>query len=318
MVARVASGLHPRLFIAVETELWPNLYAALQRQGIPIALVNGRISDKSLGRYRRIHRLVSRTLEAVHLVCARSEEDARRFVSLGLDSRRIQVTGDLKMDRPAPSPGNMKGVLGHLLAGRQVLVAGSTHPGEEEAALEAGRRAVAGGRRVTVILAPRHLDRLPQVQSLLEDTGLPWCRRSRLNGSAPAAGPLQVVLLDTHGELAGLYPLAHAAFLGGTLVTVGGHNPLEAAAAGIPQVSGPHLGNVRNAAARLQSAGALQSVADAGAAADCMAALLLDPQDARVRGRAAVDLLGRQRGSLDRTVAALSGLLAGAPGGGRP
>jgi 3-deoxy-D-manno-octulosonic-acid transferase len=315
VASRVVRTLSPRLFIAVETELWPNLYGALQRRRIPIALVNGRISDTSLRRYRRVPGLVARTLDAVHLVCARSEEDARRFVSLGLDSRRVHVTGDLKFDRPAPSPGRLERVLGHLLTGRRVLVAGSTHAGEEAAALEAGRQAVAAGRRVTVILAPRHLGRLTQVRDLLEEAGVTWSLRSQVDGSVAADDALQVILLDTHGELAGLYPLAHVAFLGGTLATVGGHNPLEAAAAGIPQVSGPHLDNLRDTAGLLQETGALLTTRDAASATASMAELLADPQAAATRGKAAAAFLGRQRGALDRTVTAVAGLLARVPGG---
>ncbi len=309
VVARVVRRLRPALFVAVETEIWPNLFHRLRCQAVPIALVNGRISDRGLQRYRLFPGLMGHALGAVHLVCARTQEDARRFSELGVPAARIQVTGDLKMDRPAPQAAAVAAELQPWLTGRRVLVAGSTHAGEEDAALEAGRLAAAAGAPCTVVLAPRHLDRVGEVARLLEQAGVPWCRRSRMTVSPPPADPLRVVLLDTHGELAGLYAAAHVALLGGTLVPVGGHNPLEAAAAGVPQISGPQRANVRDITASLEKSGALLAAADGGAAARLMAALLGDSEQATARGLQGRRLLDGQRGALERTVQALTAIL---------
>lgn len=309
VVARVVRRLQPALFVAVETEIWPNLFHSLRRRAVPIALVNGRISDRGLRRYRRFPGLMGHALGAVRLVCARTPEDARRFGELGVPAARIQVTGDLKMDCPAPQAAAVAAEWHPWLSGRRVLVAGSTHAGEEDAALEAGRLAAAAGTPCTVVLAPRHLDRVGEVARLLEKEGVPWCRRSRLGHKPPTAGAMQVVLLDTHGELAGLYAVAHVALLGGTLVPVGGHNPLEAAAAGVPQISGPQRANVREITAGLEKEGALLAAADAVEAAQMMATLLGDSAQATDRGRAGKRLLDQQRGALERTVQALTALL---------
>jgi len=312
-VARVVRRLRPALFVAVETEIWPNLFRRLQRGAVPIALVNGRISDRGLRRYRRFPGLMRHALGAVHLVCARTPEDARRFFELGVPAARILVTGDLKMDQPAPRAAAVAAEMQPWLDGRRVLVAGSTHAGEEDAALAAGRLAAAAGVPCTVVLAPRHLERTGEVTRLLEQGSVPWCRRSTMAASPPPDDPVRVVLLDTHGELADLYVAAHVALLGGTLVPVGGHNPLEAAAAGVPQVSGPRRENVREATAGLEQAGALLAAADAGEAAHLMAALLGDSAQATARGLAGRRLLERQRGVLERTVQALTALLPPSP-----
>ena len=309
VAARVVRRLRPVLFVAVETEIWPNLFNRFRRGAIPVALINGRISDGSLQRYRRLPGLMRRALGAVHLVCARTEEDARRFTELGVPSERIRITGDVKMDMPAPSAAAVAGELLPWLNGRRVLVAGSTHAGEEEPAVEAGRRAAAAGVPATVVLAPRHLDRVGEVARFLERAGVAWCRRSRMTASPPPADPLRVVVLDTHGELAGLYATAHVALLGGTLVPVGGHNPLEAAAAGVPQVIGPRRENVREIAAGLEAAGALLPAADAGEAAELLSEMLMDGENASIRGEAGRRLLEGQRGALARTVEALTSLL---------
>jgi 3-deoxy-D-manno-octulosonic-acid transferase len=315
VAGRVASRLRPRLFVAVETEIWPNLLAALDQQGSAAALVNGRIGDVSWHRYRRVTGLLRRAWRPVRLVCARSPLDAERFLSLGLPADRLMVSGDLKLARPAPSRAELPGELAPLLAGRRVLVAGSTHAGEETVALAAGTEAAAAGVPVAVVLAPRHLGRLEEVERTLRESGWTWCRRTRPLQPAPAPDRPLAVLLDTHGELAALYPHAHAALLGGTLAPVGGHNPLEAAAAGVPQAAGPHQGNVRELAAALEDAGALVTAADAGALSRRLADWLVSPPEAATRGRAGAELVAREQGALERTLEALLPLASGAGAG---
>ncbi len=315
VVGRVVRLLRPRLFVAVETELWPNLYAACHARGVPVALVNGRISDRALRRYLRVRNLMARTLSHVSLVCARSEQDARHFKQLGLPAERIRLTGDLKLDRPGRDPGPLPAELLPAFLGRRVLVAGSTHAGEEQAALDAGCAAARQGVQATVVLAPRHLERLPEVQRLLDKSGLPWSLRTRLSAASSLSGELVVVVLDTMGELEALYPHGHVALLGGTLAEVGGHNPLEAAAAGVPLVAGPHLNNVSEMAAGLQQAGGmLFCEKDATAVCRQLTRLLVDGEESRRRGGQARDYVKSSGGALDRTLAALDHLLTATSG----
>jgi 3-deoxy-D-manno-octulosonic-acid transferase len=312
VVRRVVGLLRPRLFIALETELWPNLYETLRRRGVPVALANGRVSDTSLRRYARVPGLLARTLAAVRLACTRTGEDARRFRELGLPADRVVAVGDLKFDRETPTADEIPEDLRSLFAERRVLIAGSTHPGEEDVAIQAGRQA-AGPEEppVLVVLAPRHLDRLPAVERLLERSGQPWWRRSALpaGGEAGPAPPLAIMLLDGHGELSRLYSGARACLLGGTLAPVGGHNPLEAAGAGVPVVTGPHVANVADIVAELRAGGGLIQAGNPEEAASHLARLLSDDQESRRRGRAARGVLEANRGATERTVDHISEVL---------
>jgi 3-deoxy-D-manno-octulosonic-acid transferase len=312
VVRRAVGTLRPRLFVALETELWPNLYDALNRRGIPVVLANGRISDAGLRRYRRVRGLMRRVLAAVSLVCSRSEEDADRFRELGISAGRIVALGDLKFDRPPPRAEGIPSDLFPVLDARRVLIAGSTHGGEDEVALEAARLAAAGadGPPILVVLAPRHLERVADVERLLSHSGLPWARRSRVaRGQTGPEGRLAVMLLDTHGELSRLYPAARACLLGGTLAPVGGHNPLEAAAAGVPVVTGPHIANVPELVATLQAAGGLIVADDAESMARHLARLLVDREESQRRGEAARQTLEAHRGATARTIEHLQELL---------
>ena len=313
VVARAVATLQPSIFIAVETEIWPNLYADLRRRGVPVVLVNGRISDRTLPRYRRWAGLFRRAFAAIRLVCARSEEDARRFVTLGVPAARVQTTGNLKFDCRAPGVADVPDALRSLLEDRLVLVAASTHTGEEEAALSAARRAlVNGGRPITVVLAPRHASRLNEVAAWLDQAGLPWVRRTALGAEgrlAEPGGALQVILLDTHGELPSIYALADVALLGGTLVPVGGHNPLEAAAGGVPSVSGPHLRNLQDTADVLIAAGGLLPARDREEAITLLARLLSDAGERRLRGESARRAVALHAGATARTLDLLRPLL---------
>ncbi|MFQ5669435.1 MAG: 3-deoxy-D-manno-octulosonic acid transferase [Acidobacteriota bacterium] len=321
VAARIVRLLRPRLFIAVETEIWPNLYQSFHRRGIPVALVNGRISDRSLEHKRWLRGPVAHALSAVALVCARGAEDAARFRRLGVPTTRVVNAGDIKFDRSQPQKEEIASDVLHLARGHRVLVAGSTYGNEEEVVLAGARRAGATEEDpLLVILAPRHREHLPEVELLLERSGLPWIRRTSLSGGAAwSPGALQdgirVLLLDTHGEMAALFAMADVAFLGGTLVPVGGHNPLEAAVAGVPQVAGPYLENVTEAVQVLSAAGALLVAADGQTAARHLGHLLAEAQERHRRGNAAVDALAAHRGALSRTLSLLDPLLQNtAPG----
>jgi 3-deoxy-D-manno-octulosonic-acid transferase len=299
-VDAVMRRARPRALVLVETELWPVWIAACERRGVPVVVVSGRISDRSLPRYRWLGPWLARALSRVSAIGARTEEDRDRFLALGAAPERVRVTGDLKLDPPeAPRP--IAPDLAAWLGDAPLVVAGSTHPGEEEALLTAQRAWEAAGQRAALIVAPRYPQRAGEVVSLARRAGRRAELRSERGGAPLAAGDVGV--LDTIGELPALYGRAVVAYVGGTLVPVGGHNLLEPAAAGTPAVYGGELANVRHAAALLEAAGAGECVADAGALAAALRAALAAPSAARARGAAGRGALAAHRGSSERSAA---------------
>jgi 3-deoxy-D-manno-octulosonic-acid transferase len=287
----------PRALVLIETELWPCFIAGAARRDVPVVLVSGRLSDRSFPRYRRIAALLRPTLRRLSAVGARTATDAERFAALGVPEARISVTGDLKLEvgatPPTPSP-DLEAALPDL----PLLVAGSTHPGEEEAALRALDAVEQAGLPAALVLAPRHLDRTDAAIQAVQRSGRSAQRRSALPGRPLAAG--EVLVLDTLGELASLYPRAAAAFVGGTLVPVGGHNVLEPVAAHRPVVFGPHTANVRYAVEILRECGAGLRVEDAEGLGRAWASLLVDPEAAGSRGEAGWREMQKHRGSAER------------------
>jgi 3-deoxy-D-manno-octulosonic-acid transferase len=299
------------LLALVETELWPAWILGARARGVARAIVSGRISDRSFPRYRRAGPLVRPVLAALDAIGARSDADAERFVALGAPERRVEVTGDLKLDPPerAPEPAPE---LAARLGGVPLFVAGSTHEGEEEAALDAFAAARAAGLAAALALAPRHPDRFEAVARLVGERGLPLRRRSQLEPRPLEAG--EVLLLDGIGELAGLYAAAAVAFVGGSLVPRGGHNLVEPATALRAPLFGPHTENARAQAELLLAAGGATRVADAAALREAVLAALRDPAAGAERGRRAAAALAPHRGATARSVALLERLRAAARG----
>ena len=305
-VDAVLSRARPRALVLVETELWPVWIAACERRGIPVVVVSGRISDRSLPRYRWLGRWVAAALARLSAIGARTEQDRERFVALGAAPECVRVTGDLKLDPPA-APRALAPDLAAWLGDAPLVVAGSTHPGEEEALLSAQRAWEQAGRRAALVLAPRYPERAGEVVALARGSGRRAALRSE-RGGALAAGDVGV--LDTIGELAALYARAAIAYVGGTLVPIGGHNLLEPAAVGAPVVYGSHLANVRHAAELLESVRAGEGVADAAALARAIGVALAAPDAARARGAAGRAALAAHRGSSERSVALIEEALA--------
>lgn len=306
-VRRTVRRVGPGCFIALETELWPNLLRVLRRTGVPAVLANGRISDRSYGRYRLVRGLFRRVLDDVALFCMQSEEDARRIISLGARPERVLVTGNLKMEAPAGAAGAEQLWRRLLHLGQApVVVAGSTHRGEETAVLDAFQTVRLAADGLRLVLAPRHPERLEEVEGLVRARGLVVVRRSRVSpGSAP-----EVILVDTMGELASLYAVADVIFVGGSLVPVGGHNVVEPALHAKPVVFGPHMTNFRDAAALLLRADAAVQVRDGSELAAALGRLLGDAAGRQVLGRAAWSAVRAHQGACVRTVAALERVLA--------
>jgi 3-deoxy-D-manno-octulosonic-acid transferase len=306
-VGRVLAAAAPRLVVLVETELWPELLHQAGRRGVAVAVVNGRLSDASAARYRRVRGLLAPLLEPLTLVLVRGRADADRFAAIGVPSDRIVVAGNVKYDlEPDQSPLEWADRLAELAAGRPVVVAGSTMDGEEAMVLDAVSGAGRRGAPPFLVLAPRHPERFDAVARLLEERGLAIARRSALD-DAPA--PCDALLLDSIGELARVYRHAALAFIGGSLVPTGGHNPLEPAAWAVPVLSGPHVFNFREVYHELAAAGGARLVADAAELEAAVGAWLADEGAARHAGLAGRAVIEANRGATARTVDALLGLI---------
>lgn len=260
IVNRFITSLNPIGFLFVETELWPNLLRALSRRGIPSVLINGRLSSRSFSRYRWIRPFMQQVLSTVSLGLLQSDRDTRRLVELGALPNRMHRTGNMKFDLMMNGGFVSQGLIERSAFGvsedERLIVAGSTHPTEEEILLESYRDVIRSFPNVVLLLAPRHIERSDLLAGTIEDFGFPALRRSRLRegGIQEAVGP-RVILLDTRGELAQVYGLAFMAFVGGTLVPVGGHNLLEPALWGKPVCFGPYTDHCHEIAELLVEAG---------------------------------------------------------------
>ncbi|MGA2535805.1 MAG: 3-deoxy-D-manno-octulosonic acid transferase [Terracidiphilus sp.] len=249
VVRKYLNALQPRMLVLAETEFWPNLLSACFRRGIPVAVVNARISDRSWPRYRGLRWFWRPFLARVDRVLAQSEIDAERLKAIGCEPDRVSVAGNLKFDVRAAEEADATRVLKTLTPGLRLVVAGSTLEGEESALLEVWPRLLAADSRLAMVIAPRHPERFGTVAALLDTSGSGWARRSDWRSRAAeemaSLRPGGIVLLDSIGELASVYSLASVAFVGGSLIPAGGHNPLEPAQFGVAIVMGPHYANFR-------------------------------------------------------------------------
>lgn len=304
------AAVRPALVLIAETELWPNYFFESRRAGARIAIVNGRISQRSLKHYRWVRRLLAPALGQADLILAQTEADARRFAALGAPPGRIVVSGNLKLDLAALEVPSLRAELESFAAGRPILVAGSTAPGEEAIVLDAyaklGRRFPA----LVLVLAPRHLERAAEAAALLRSRGLAFIRASQLGAGAGTAGA-GVLLLDTMGELRALYRRAAVAFVGGSMKPGrGGQNLAEPAAAAVPVLFGPCHESQREVALVLIAAGGGRVVGDSRALAAAAAQLLSEEAGRRAAGRAALAALRQLGGGVERSLQHLRPLAA--------
>ena len=280
--------------------------------GIPVAVVNARISDRSWPRYRRLRALWTPFLSELALLLAQTETDAERLRAIGCRPERVLVAGNLKFDVRAAQDAEATRLLKSCAAGARFLVAGSTLEGEESALLTVFQDLRVSELSLVLILAPRHPERFSAVASLVMAAGLPLVRRSAWKGmAAESLQPLsggQVVLLDSIGELASIYSLAAVAFVGGSLVPAGGHNPLEPAQFGVPIVMGPHYANFRAVTDDLRAREALR-IATPDELRDALFDLLYDRTQARAMGQRARQAFEEQSGATARCVDAIAGLV---------
>lgn len=311
----------PQLAIFFETELWPNLYLECARRRVPLVLASARISPRSIGRYRRLAGLFREALSRGIVIAAQTADDAERFRSIGADPARVHVTGNVKFDLPVPPAIETHGaeLRERYAAGRPVWVAGSTHAVEEQMVLEAHRIVRGVHPEAMLILVPRHPKRFPDVAQWLAAESVPFVKRSQVftlprnrgePRSAPAGARTEVLLVDSLGELLDFYAAGDVAFVGGSLVPVGGHNLLEPAALGRPVLTGPHHFNGQDIARLLIQRGAVVEARDATELGERVSAWLADKSErARIGaiGRATVE---ENRGALERLLGLIEPLLA--------
>jgi 3-deoxy-D-manno-octulosonic-acid transferase len=308
-VARFLRRTRPSLALCMETEIWPNLFAACARREVPVLIANARLSERSARAYGRVAGLTRATLARVAVVAARDATDEQRFKTLGAPN--VIVAGNLKYDLEVPAAVRETGQALRAALGRDrpVWIAASTHAGEDEIVLEAHRRLRERLPGVALILVPRHPERFDEAAGRCAAAGLRTVRRS--SGEMPGADT-DVLLGDTLGELMGLYAAADAAFVAGSFVSAGGHNPLEPAALALPVLTGPQLFNFEHVYAELFAAGAARKVDDAAELAAVLDALLSDPALLERMGAGGETVLAAHRGATARVVQLAATALRGA------
>ncbi len=320
-VRRALRALNPSAVLIMETEIWPRLLRECQRHEIPVALVNGRISEKSFRGYRRLGAFIRRAVNDLALALMQADADAERLRQLGFE-KEIRVTGNLKFDSAEVGTDQtlteeFRKRFG-LNGSARLIVAASTHEPEERVILEAFKIASAAQRgRVRLLIAPRHPERFSDVAELLRESGLAWVQRS--DSSRQEDQNCQVILLDTIGELRSVYPLADIVFVGGSIATKGGHNVIEPAAAGACVIVGPHTKNFAAITKSfIESDGLIQlpngtTEETSKILASVFNELLLDEEKRKQIAERGVSVCRQNRGATDRTVEMLAGILSREP-----
>ena len=293
----------PRLLLIVETEIWPNLLSATAKRAIPIVLANARLSEKSFKGYNRFSCLTKQALNSITLLLAQHEADAERFKKLGMSKDRLVVSGSIKFDIDLPEEQIAAGIAWKAAFSRKVLVAASTHQGEDKIVLDAWR-VIPHDQRPALILVPRHPERFESVYQLAKGYSDKVSKRSLTT----AASDIDIWIGDSLGEMFSYYAAADLAFVGGSFSGTGGHNPLEPAALGLPIIMGPSDYNFRSIITTLKSEGALMQVDEPSELAERIEALL--GQDNHLMAQAGMQVVEKNRGALERLYTQVQDLLA--------
>jgi len=303
-VNRYVRVLNPQLFLLVESEIWPNLLTCLAQHQVPVCLVNGRISSRSFSRYRVVKRLMKRIWSLLDMALMQTAQDAERIEELGVNAKVVHVTGNMKFDqsfdhqKSFDSTQTIRTSLG-ISDAELVIVAGSTHPNEEEQLLDAYQSLSHSYMNVVLVLAPRHVERAPELEAVIARFGLSCVRRSQMSDmnilSAQHHVP-RVIVLDSRGELPYVFRLGFVGFVGGTLVPVGGHNLLEPAQWGRPVLFGPYVDHCRDIAHQLLQAGGAIQIHQTKDLVTHLLHLLKHPAEAEQMGRQALSVVERNRG----------------------
>ncbi|WP_341581356.1 lipid IV(A) 3-deoxy-D-manno-octulosonic acid transferase [Marinobacter metalliresistant] len=298
-IRRFLDRVKPRILVIMETEIWPNMIRQCRARRVPVFLINARLSERSARGYERIRGLVAPIMQSISWVAAQAEKDADRFRRIGVAPSKVAVTGSVKFDVDIPDEVRAAAIaLRQSLAGRPVWIAGSTHGSEDEQLLLAHLKVLEKHPDALLILVPRHPDRFESVAEKAVRKGLALARRSL--GDDPCKA--QVYLGDTMGELMMLYGASDLAFVGGSLIERGGHNPLEPAGWGIPVFSGPYIFNFETIYQRLLDDKGVKLVADADELAAHVSLLFGDDEERQAIGRRALEVVNKNRGALDKVV----------------
>lgn len=306
IVASVIERVKPSLFILMETEIWPNLITQLYKKGIPVILLNGRISDHSFRGYGLIKFLLRPLLKKISLFCVQTKVDAERFIRLGASEERIKISGNMKFDIADYGPGPTDILGDRLKLGLQdkekLLIAASTHPGEEEIILDAYKRLSANSHCLRLLFAPRHPERAKEIEKVVSKLGFTAVFISVLSVQGCDEAKSPVFILDSIGQLMRYYSIADIVFVGGSLVRKGGHNILEPASLGRPVLFGPHMFNFRDISGLFLENNAAIMVCDPSELAGKLMALLNDFSQAQDLGRRAKALVLENRGATQRNL----------------
>jgi 3-deoxy-D-manno-octulosonic-acid transferase len=308
VVNRFLSRIKPKIAIILETELWPNTFAACKQRQIPLVVTNARLSEKSANGYHTIAAVTREMLTAVSTLASQGKADAERFISLGMPAEKVIITGNLKYDLEIPPDLLAKGqaVRSQLGADRPLWIAASTHNTEEEIILAAHKRILEKYPTALLILVPRHPDRFDQVANLIKQQGFKFIRRSQ---NEPCTADVQVYLGDTMGEMLTLFSAVDAAFVAGSFAQVGGHNVLEPAALSKPVISGPVLFNFAEISQKLRDANGLLIVQNAEDLANTINHLFADPQYRQQIGANARRVVDENRGALEKQLRCIQRLI---------
>ncbi|MBN2381906.1 3-deoxy-D-manno-octulosonic acid transferase [bacterium] len=313
-VIRAVRRIQPALYIVFETELWPNLLMELDKHGVPLVLLNGRISQTSVARYRLCRFILAPILRSFTRLCMQSQHDADRLIELGALEQNVLVTGNLKYDRTIPPcPEDLRSVIQTVLntgGAKSLVVLGSLHEAEFEPVLSSIKEIHACEPDVRFIVAARHLETLPRLEEMLHALDLNMVRRSHTGRASSQARNCLGMVLDTYGELASLYSLADIVFVGGSLVPAGGQNMLEPAYFKKPVLFGPHTWNFKDIAQKLIEAGAAQHVTTGPDLTGRILALLHDPEQSRSMGESGFHVISQHQGALDKTMQIMADLLS--------
>lgn len=308
-VARFLARARPRLALIMETEVWPNLYHACARRGLPVLLVNARLSARSAAGYRRVRSLTAATLACLRGIAAQTGADAERLIALGAAPERVRVTGSIKFDMKIPASLTEQAAVLRRDWGvqRPVWIAASTHEGEDELILEAHRLIRLRFPNALLVLVPRHPERFARVAAVCREQGWATVLRSE---QAPTPAETAVFVGDSMGELLLFFGAADVAFIGGSLIPHGGHNPLEASAQRVPVLFGPHMFNFEQIAQLLLEAGAAREVGDSGQLADSVMQWLGDPAARNAAGERGVAVVEANKGARDAVLTMVEAALA--------
>ncbi len=319
-VSKAFDSVNPALLVLLELEVWPNLVAEAMRRNVPVAVVNGRITDRSAQGYMRFKNALASTFGGIGLYAVQTDAYAERFAAIGAPRERIVVTGSMKYDCSVVvgNPEKRDAMRRRLLLRPEslVLVAGSTHPGEEQAVAEAATKLSARFPNLRLVLVPRHVNRVGQLVKDLSSWGFSAVRKTAIDAAGvtcrPPIGPKEAMLVDTTGELGDVYHAADVVFVGGSLIPHGGQNVIEPAGLGLPVLWGPHTFNFDDAVARILAAGGGQMVKDGAELAAALEELLADPRRRQMMGAAAQQSIARAQGAAEKTAEMLKRMLTGA------